>query len=165
MNCAGFAIAQVLDEMDMDVFERIVRVNTLGTAFVTRALLPGMKAAGGGRILITSSIVGQVRTRACMHACMHHVLGGVGLGWLGLGWIQGLVLCVVRVLVFEPFDSNQNYAPGRIYFGVHQPATSSVASAQHIQSGPCCVHDVRPLALLSRTQQLYHPSPTRATYG
>ncbi|CAM9358961.1 unnamed protein product [Laminaria digitata] len=59
VNCAGFAIAQELDEMKMEDFERILRVNTLGTAFVTRALLPGMKAAGGGRILMTSSMAGQ----------------------------------------------------------------------------------------------------------
>lgn len=62
-NCAGFAIAREFDEMNTADFERLMRVNTLGTAFVIRALLPGMKAAGGGRILITSSMVGQVRLR------------------------------------------------------------------------------------------------------
>lgn len=59
-NCAGFAIAREFDEMKMADFERLLRVNTLGTAYVTRALLPGMKAAGGGRILFTSSMAGQV---------------------------------------------------------------------------------------------------------
>lgn len=44
-------------------FDRMFRVNTLGTAYVTRALLPGMKAAGGGRILFTSSMAAQVRLR------------------------------------------------------------------------------------------------------
>ena len=46
--------------MEMVDFERILRVNTLGSAYVTRALLPGMKAAGGGRVLFTSSMAGQV---------------------------------------------------------------------------------------------------------
>eukprot|EP00904_Undaria_pinnatifida_P001533 jgi/Undpi1/11380/HiC_scaffold_30.g13677.m1 len=59
VNCAGYAKAQAFDEMKMEDFEQILRVNTIGTACVTRALLPGMKAAGGGRILITSSMVGQ----------------------------------------------------------------------------------------------------------
>lgn len=59
-NCAGFAIAREFDEMEMVDFERILRVNTLGSAYVTRALLPGMKAAGGGRVLFTSSMAGQV---------------------------------------------------------------------------------------------------------
>lgn len=62
-NCAGFAIAKEFDEMEMADFERIFRVNTLGSAYVTRALLPGMKAAGGGRVLFTSSMAGQV----CVH--------------------------------------------------------------------------------------------------
>lgn len=59
-NCAGFAIAREFDEMEMADFDRLLRVNTLGSAYVTRALLPGMKAAGGGRILFTSSMAGQV---------------------------------------------------------------------------------------------------------
>ena len=59
-NCAGFAIAKEFDEMEMADFERLLRVNTLGSAYVTRALLPGMKAAGGGRVLFTSSMAGQV---------------------------------------------------------------------------------------------------------
>lgn len=46
--------------MDAADFERLLRVNTLGSANVTRALLPGMKAAGGGQILFTSSMAGQV---------------------------------------------------------------------------------------------------------
>ncbi|CAM9575693.1 unnamed protein product [Ectocarpus fasciculatus] len=58
-NCAGFAIAREFDEMEMADFERLLRVNTLGSAYVTRALLPVMKAAGGGRILFTSSMAGQ----------------------------------------------------------------------------------------------------------
>eukprot|EP00903_Cladosiphon_okamuranus_P009315 g8887.t1 len=58
-NCAGFAIAKEFDEMEMADFERLLRVNTLGSAYVTRALLPGMKAAGGGRVLFTSSMAGQ----------------------------------------------------------------------------------------------------------
>lgn len=62
-NCAGFAIAKEFDEMSMAEFERLLRVNTLGTAFVTRALLPGMKASGGGRILFTSSLLGQASVR------------------------------------------------------------------------------------------------------
>lgn len=45
-------------------FEHLLRVNTLGTAYVTWALLPGMKSAGGGRILFTSSLAGQVWLRA-----------------------------------------------------------------------------------------------------
>lgn len=46
--------------MEASDLERLIRVNTLGTAYVTRALLPGMKAAGGGRILFTSSMCGLV---------------------------------------------------------------------------------------------------------
>ncbi|CAM9989484.1 unnamed protein product, partial [Scytosiphon promiscuus] len=58
-NCAGFAIAKEFDEMNAVDFERLLRVNTLGSANVTRALLPSMKAAGSGRILFTSSMAGQ----------------------------------------------------------------------------------------------------------
>lgn len=65
-NCAGFAIAREFDEMDAADFERLLRVNTLGSAYVTRALLPGMKAAGGGRVLFTSSMAGQVGSLASL---------------------------------------------------------------------------------------------------
>lgn len=66
-NCAGFAIARVMEETSVEEMERILRVNTLGTAFVTRAVLPDMKAAGSGRVLFTSSVVGQVsRPRTSM---------------------------------------------------------------------------------------------------
>ncbi|CAN0297678.1 unnamed protein product [Discosporangium mesarthrocarpum] len=46
--------------MDVADYERLLRVNTLGSMYTTRALLPRMKANRRGRILFTSSIAGQI---------------------------------------------------------------------------------------------------------
>jgi NAD(P)-dependent dehydrogenase (short-subunit alcohol dehydrogenase family) len=45
-------------ETDLAVTERILAVDFLGAVAFARTLLPGMLAAGGGRISVTSSLVG-----------------------------------------------------------------------------------------------------------
>ncbi|CAM9479822.1 unnamed protein product [Choristocarpus tenellus] len=59
-NCAGFSVPMEFDAMEVAAYERLLRVNTLGSMYSTRALLPKMKENMRGRILFTSSMSGQV---------------------------------------------------------------------------------------------------------
>jgi 3-dehydrosphinganine reductase len=61
VNCAGTSIAGAFDELHTQDFERMLRVNVLGSVYPTRAVLPGMKKiVGGGRIVFVASQVAQV---------------------------------------------------------------------------------------------------------
>lgn len=52
---AGIAAVGCLEDMPIGVFERIFATNLLGPIALTRALLPAMRAAGRGRIVVVSS--------------------------------------------------------------------------------------------------------------
>ncbi|MGF1547526.1 MAG: SDR family NAD(P)-dependent oxidoreductase [Thiotrichales bacterium] len=47
-----------LADFDSALFERLIRTNYLGVVYGLEALLPAMRANGGGQILITASIAG-----------------------------------------------------------------------------------------------------------
>lgn len=64
VNCAGTSIAGEFDALDSKDFERMLRVNVLGSIYPTRAVVGGMKAncpqRGGGRVVFVASQVAQV---------------------------------------------------------------------------------------------------------
>lgn len=57
VTCAGVDACGRLDEVAADDWERVVRVNLLGTAAVVRAALPHLEA-GGGRVVTVASTLG-----------------------------------------------------------------------------------------------------------
>ncbi|GGH58056.1 SDR family oxidoreductase [Frigidibacter albus] len=62
MNHAGILAALPFLETSEEEWDRIMAVNVKSMFLVTRAVLPGMIAAGGGSIVCTSSISGVVGT-------------------------------------------------------------------------------------------------------
>lgn len=62
MNHAGILAALPFLETSEEDWDRIMAVNVKSMFLVTRAVLPGMIAAGGGSIVCTSSISGVVGT-------------------------------------------------------------------------------------------------------
>ena len=52
---AGIAAVGCVEEMPFEVWERIFRTNLFGPVRLTKALLPSMRAAGRGRIVVISS--------------------------------------------------------------------------------------------------------------
>ena len=63
INSAGFAGPTVaLDQYDPATWRRIVDVNLVGTFNVCRAVVPHMRAAGGGRIVNIASLAGKEGT-------------------------------------------------------------------------------------------------------
>jgi NAD(P)-dependent dehydrogenase (short-subunit alcohol dehydrogenase family) len=59
VNNAGMAVSAKLLDTDDALWERHLRVNLTGAFLVTRAVLPGMLAAGWGRIINVASIAGR----------------------------------------------------------------------------------------------------------
>lgn len=60
VNSAGIAGSNMpLADYDVDEFQQIVNVNLIGTFHVNRAVVPGMRAAGYGRIVNIASVAGK----------------------------------------------------------------------------------------------------------
>lgn len=64
---AGTAAAGSVEDMPMSAFEQILATNLLGPIALTKALLPSMRAARRGRILVVSS-QGGIRGMPCISA-------------------------------------------------------------------------------------------------
>jgi meso-butanediol dehydrogenase/(S,S)-butanediol dehydrogenase/diacetyl reductase len=58
VNNAGFMFEQTLEQMQLEDWNRMLAVNLTAPAFLSRALLPLMRAAGGGSIINIGSIEG-----------------------------------------------------------------------------------------------------------
>ncbi|KEO78765.1 3-ketoacyl-ACP reductase [Paenibacillus sp. SEL3] len=59
INNAGIATFGTVAEMDPEEWERIIRVNLMGTYYVTHAVLPSMLAQKSGNIINISSTAGE----------------------------------------------------------------------------------------------------------
>jgi NAD(P)-dependent dehydrogenase (short-subunit alcohol dehydrogenase family) len=62
VNSAGTSIAAPFDELDSKEFERMFKINVLGSVYPTRVVLPAMKEKKRGKIIFVSSQVAQVRS-------------------------------------------------------------------------------------------------------
>ena len=60
VNCAGTSTSNEFDKTAPEEFERLMRINLLGSIYPTRAVIASMKSTGCGRIVFVSSQVAQV---------------------------------------------------------------------------------------------------------
>jgi short-subunit dehydrogenase len=60
VNNAGIGSYGKVADTDVELFERIMRVNYLGTVYATKAVLPSMLARGRGHIVNIASINGRI---------------------------------------------------------------------------------------------------------
>ncbi|MQY24469.1 SDR family NAD(P)-dependent oxidoreductase [Nocardia aurantia] len=60
VNNAGQGDRVALEDTTLDVFRRQIETNFLGTVYVTKAVVPVLRAQGGGRIIQISSVGGRV---------------------------------------------------------------------------------------------------------
>ncbi|MCW2604720.1 MAG: short-chain dehydrogenase/reductase, partial [Pseudonocardiales bacterium] len=51
-----------IDELPVDVFERVIDVNLHGTARIARAALPLFRSQGSGTLVIVNSLLGRITT-------------------------------------------------------------------------------------------------------
>jgi 2-hydroxycyclohexanecarboxyl-CoA dehydrogenase len=77
VNNAGWERLALFLESDAPLWDRIIAVNLKGVLNVTRAVLPGMVAAGGGRVVSIASDAGRVGStgEAVYSACKAGVIG------------------------------------------------------------------------------------------
>ena len=59
-NSAGITQPGYVQELSMEVFERLMQVNYFGTVYVTSAVLPAMLKRGSGHIINISSMAGYL---------------------------------------------------------------------------------------------------------
>ena len=60
VNNAGIGAYTAFADEDVETFERLMRVNYLGTIYAMKAVLPGMLARGRGHIVNVASIAGRI---------------------------------------------------------------------------------------------------------
>uniref|UniRef100_A0A2C9LQK7 3-dehydrosphinganine reductase n=1 Tax=Biomphalaria glabrata TaxID=6526 RepID=A0A2C9LQK7_BIOGL len=60
INCAGTSSPGRFDELPVSEFRKMMEINYISAVHATRALLPGMKERGRGRIVFVSSQAGQL---------------------------------------------------------------------------------------------------------
>lgn len=60
LNAGVYGFTGRIDELPLDVYRRTIDANIDGVVLGTRAVVPGMRAAGGGSIVVTASVAGIV---------------------------------------------------------------------------------------------------------
>ena len=128
VQCAGMLVLGSCEETDPEEFRRVIDTNYLGMVRVNRAVLPLMRANGGGKIVLFSSINGlmgipfQSAYTASKHA------------------IEGYAECLsmevrpfgIQVMLVEPGDhrsGSDKYRPHAAAMGDSSPYASAYESA------------------------------------
>lgn len=83
VNNAGISGGYLpLEEVDENIFERMFAVTVKGAFFCAQAVLPGMKARGGGKIVNTSSDLAMTGSRVMSHyAASKAAMMGLTRAW------------------------------------------------------------------------------------
>lgn len=75
INNAGYAVYYTFEQTRAEEIRRLVDVNFVGAALVTREFLPDMIEAGGGRVVMMASIAGRIPMTPCgMYSAAKHGL-------------------------------------------------------------------------------------------
>ena len=126
VNNAGIGAAGAVEEMSVEQHHRVLDVNVLGVIRMSKAVLPVMRAQGGGRIINVSSLLGLVpQPFMAAYVASKHAVEGFSESLDHEVREHG-----VRVVLVEPaytstaFDSNAVvaddpqpvYAPRRVVF-------------------------------------------------
>lgn len=108
INNAGTATFGTVLDMDPEEWERIVRVNLMGTYYVTRAALPSMVAQSSGTIINISSTAGEraAATTSAYSASKFAVLGFTE------SLMQEVRKSNIRVTALTPSTVNTELASG-----------------------------------------------------
>lgn len=62
VNSAGQTYPGYVEQIDLEIFRRLMDVNYFGSVYVTKAMLPGMLARGWGHYVYISSLGGLIST-------------------------------------------------------------------------------------------------------
>ncbi|WP_028007647.1 SDR family oxidoreductase [Solimonas flava] len=77
VNNAGISQRSLMLDTSMDVYRRIMELDFFATVALTKAVVPGMRARGGGHVVVISSVVGKMGTPLRTgYAAAKHALHG-----------------------------------------------------------------------------------------
>jgi 3-oxoacyl-[acyl-carrier protein] reductase len=98
VNNAGIDDMRTIEEIDEASFDRMFGVHVKGTFFATRAAVPGMKARGSGKIVVTASTAGMTGLAGDSH------YAGAKAALLGLtkAWAKELAPFGIHVNAVAP---------------------------------------------------------------
>lgn len=99
------ANAELLDVIDADIFQQTLTVNTVGTFMIIRAVLPNLKAAKSGKVIVMGSGMGSI-TNNKVRAVLGNPMG------------SSLYLCLHRNFVLTLFKGGA-YAYGASKAGLN----------------------------------------------
>jgi len=96
INNAGVSQRALAADTDLAVDRRLIEIDYLGTVALTKAVLPGMVAAGAGRIVVVSSLVGKFGTPLrSSYSAAKHALHGFFESLAAEVWDDGVRVTVV----------------------------------------------------------------------
>ena len=100
VTCAGVLKHMPIDQQSQDDWDRVIGINLTGTYLACKAVVPGMKARGAGRIVTISSVGGRTGRP---HVGVDYAAAKAGL--------VGMTMCLAREL--GPYNITANsIAPG-----------------------------------------------------
>ncbi len=96
VNNAGINVPQPIDEIEDEVWDRVVEINLTSVMRLTRALVPAMKAQNWGRVIHISSVlgVGSKPARNAYSATKASLMGLAKASALDLGPYGVTVNCI-----------------------------------------------------------------------
>lgn len=121
INCAGTSIAAEFSDLPAEAFERMLRINVLGSVYPTRAVVPAMKSRGRGHIVFVSSQVAQ----AALHGYTAYAASKWALRGLAEALLAELRPYNVHVSVAYPPDTR---TPGYAEEMLTKPRITSLLS-------------------------------------
>ncbi|WP_028081317.1 SDR family oxidoreductase [Solimonas soli] len=96
VNNAGISQRSLLVDTGMDVYRRIMELDFFAPVALTKALVPGMRARGGGHVVVISSVVGKMGTPLRTgYAAAKHALHGFYEAARAELWREGLKFTLV----------------------------------------------------------------------
>jgi NAD(P)-dependent dehydrogenase (short-subunit alcohol dehydrogenase family) len=137
VNNAGIGAAGAAEESSIEQAQRIFNVNVFGVMRMTKAVLPHMRAQGGGRIINLSSVLGFLPAPyGAVYAATKHAIEGYSESMDHEVRGHG-----VRVLLVEPaytktgFDANLVQPDGPLPVYAEQRRIAEQLAASAIESG------------------------------
>lgn len=88
VNCAGIGVAGTIEELSIEMWERVIAVNLTGPFLGTKHAIPALRSSGGGAIVNVSSVAGIVGGEDI--ACYSSSKGGVTM------FTKSTALCCAR---------------------------------------------------------------------
>lgn len=105
VNNAGYAAFGAADELSEEQIRRQLDTNVVGSILVTRAVIPHLRAQGGGRILQMSSMGGQI---ALPGLCLYHASKWAVEGFFE-SVIQDIAAFKIEATLVEPAGAHTNF--------------------------------------------------------